>query len=334
MPIATNTDSPSPKFHVPTVDISPYLADPNSLEAGKIIAEIRQACRSTGFFQVTGHGIPSSLQKEVFDAAAAFFKLPFDEKKKLDAKTTIGHRGYDVLASQSYEPDVMPDLKEGFYIGQDLPPSSPLVQKRRFFMGSNVWPPSSLLPAVQFQEPTERYYTAIYELSLTVLGLIARTLPYGPNVFDNFVANTPAAPLRLLHYPKAPPTTEKRQLGASAHTDFGAITLLLQDENPGLEVLNANTDEWVEIAPNPEAYVVNVGDMLSAWTKNEYKSSVHRVINKNPWDRYSVVFFFDGNLDCRLAPLDGSPEEEGREGLTVEGHMLRRMAESYGQAKK
>ncbi|KAL9005011.1 MAG: hypothetical protein Q9188_002192 [Gyalolechia gomerana] len=330
MPMATNPDPSPPPFHVPTVDISAFLADSNSSAGRQIIADIRQACRSTGFFQVTGHGIPSSLQKEIFDAAATFFKLPFDEKKKLDAKTTIGHRGYDVLASQSYEPDVMPDLKEGFYIGCELPLDSPLVEQRRFFMGSNVWPPSSLLPASSFQVPAEKYYTAIYNLSLTVIDLIARTLPYGPDVFQEFVANTPAAPLRLLHYPAAPPTTAKRQLGASAHTDFGAITLLLQDENPGLEILDANTNQWVEIAPHPDAYVVNVGDMLSSWTSNEYKSSVHRVINKNPWDRYSVVFFFDGNLDCKLAPMDGSPEEVGREGLTVEGHMLRRMAESYG----
>ena len=84
------------------------------------------------------------------------------------------------------------------------------------------------------------------------------------------------------------------------------------------------------ISPNPDAYVVNVGDMLSKWTSNQYVSSVHRVINRNPGDRYSVVFFFDGNLDCRLSPLDGSGEKEGEEVLTVEGHMLTRMRESYG----
>ncbi len=197
-------------------------------------------------------------------------------------------------------------------------------------MGPNVWPPTSLLNPSQFQHPAEQYYTAIYKLSLTVLDLIARTLPYGNNVFDTFTANDPAAPLRLLHYPPAPPPGEKRQLGASAHTDFGAITLLLQDEHAGLEVLDTNTDTFVPIAPNPDAYVLNVGDMLSKWTGDEYKSSVHRVINKEPTDRYSVVFFFDGNLDCPLDPLDGS---KGEKTLTVEGHMLKRMAESYGGKK-
>jgi len=112
MPSAITPPQESAPFYVPTVDIAPFLADPSSTEADKIIASVRAACISTGFFQITGHGIWRKLQKDVFKAAAAFFKLPFDEKKKLDAKTTIGHRGYDVLASQSYEADVLPDLKE------------------------------------------------------------------------------------------------------------------------------------------------------------------------------------------------------------------------------
>ena len=99
-------------FYVPTIDISPYITEPTSPAADEVIKKIRAACLSTGFFQITEHGIPRELQKAVFDAAAAFFKLPFEEKKKLDAKTMPGHRGYDVLASQSYEEGVMPDLKE------------------------------------------------------------------------------------------------------------------------------------------------------------------------------------------------------------------------------
>lgn len=198
-------------------------------------------------------------------------------------------------------------------------------------MGRNVWPPTSLLSHKDFKEPAEAYYKAIYDLTLLVLEMIARTLPYGPNVFDNFVSNNPAAPMRMLHYPPAR-ATEKPQFGSSAHTDFGAITLLLQDHNPGLQVQNMVTKEWIPVPPNEAAYVVNVGDMLSKWTSGKYKSSVHRVLNENKTDRYSIVFFFDGNLDCPLAPLDGS-EVQGKI-LTVEDHMLTRMAESYGKGKK
>jgi len=317
-----------PAFYVPSVDIGPYLSDPSSPEADIIIEKIRAACLSTGFFQITNHGISSSVQDSIFNAAKKFFALPYEEKLKLDVKTTVGHRGYDAIASQSYEEGVLPDLKEGFFVGQDIPADDERVRARRFFMGPNVWPSSQLLPVDAFQEPVEEYFAAVHALTIKMLEMVARTLPYGPHIFDKFVANDPTTPLRLLRYPPAQ-KTESRQLGASAHTDFGALTLLLQDGTSGLQVLDSATDNWIPIAPDRGGYVVNLGDMLSLWTGGLYKSSIHRVMNENPKDRYSVVFFFDGNLDCPLTPFDGS-NVKGK-ALTVEDHMVKRMTESYGK---
>ncbi|OCK75413.1 citrinin biosynthesis oxygenase CtnA [Lepidopterella palustris CBS 459.81] len=321
-------------FYIPSVNIAPFLKDPRSAEAKTIIDDVRAACQSTGFFQITGHGISKNLQQDVFEAGKRFFKLPYEEKKELDASKHAGHRGYDVLASQAYSEGLLPDLKEGFYIGIDHSPSDP--RTGRFFTGPNVWPPSSLLPSSQFRAPCEKYYAEMLSLSFKIMHLLAATLPYGPDVFNTFISDNPAAPMRLLHYPiPEKPVTEGedlKQFGASAHTDFGAITLLLQDANPGLEVLDQKTQTWFPIAPNPDAYVVNVGDMLSFWTSGEYKSSVHRVISKNRTDRYSIVFFLDGNLDCRLDPLDGGENVDGPR--TVEEHMTRRLRESYGVGKK
>ena len=202
-------------------------------------------------------------------------------------------------------------------------------------MGPNVWPEEAHLAVTDFRAPCERYYQALTSLTLTVLAMLARSLPHGPHIFDDFVSNTPAAPLRLLHYPPTPTgqAMGKPQFGSSAHTDFGAITLLLTDRNPGLEVFDAMRDLWVPITPNPDAYVVNVGDMLSKWTSERYKSSLHRVVHKNPTERYSIVFFFDGNLDCSLKALDGSQEDE-EDALTVEKHMIQRMTQSYGKGEK
>ncbi|KAL2844375.1 Clavaminate synthase-like protein [Aspergillus pseudoustus] len=325
-PAAKTAPAETDTFEIPTVDISAFLADPDSPEAQAIIPIVRSACRSTGFFQIRGHGISKTLQRAVFAGAKKFFALPPATKNALDAHSNQGLRGYDVLASQSYEDGILPDLKEGFYTGVDLPPHDPRVQARRFLMGSNVWPEE--LAAQDFREPVEAYHTALMQLTISVLKLVERTLPYGPGIFDEFIAGDPITPMRMLHYPPARPEADKTQYGASAHTDFGAITLLLQEESPGLEVLDSRTGEWKGVPPDPDVYVVNVGDMLSFWTKDEYKSSVHRVINREPGDRYSIVFFFDGNGDAKLAPLDGSEEENP---LTVEQHMIRRVAESYGK---
>jgi isopenicillin N synthase-like dioxygenase len=111
--------------------------------------------------------------------------------------------------------------------------------------------------------------------------------------------------------------------------------LLLQDEAGGLEVRHPDTGEWTGVEPNGDAYVVNIGDMMDAWTGGEYRSTVHRVVNRSGRDRYSVPFFFDGNPDTRLAPLaqaagaEPAPRSGDVKILTVEEHMLERFGATY-----
>ncbi|KAG8157613.1 hypothetical protein KVR01_012655 [Diaporthe batatas] len=328
----------SSSFYLPLVDITPFVKDPKSDAAWQVVNDVREACLSTGFFQMTGHGVSQELQSSAFKAAARFFALPLDAKLALDAKKTVGFRGYDTMGQQLYEGDVLPDLKEGFFAGQDMPSDDPRVKAGRFFMGPNVWPPAELLAARDFREPIEAYYNAMQQLCGVVLDLVAATLPYGPHVFDGIKSNDPACPLRLLHYPPtvAATGTGKRQLGSSAHTDFGAITLLLQDDHAGLEVKDVGTGEWVGVPPKRDAYVVNMGDMISRITGGLYKSSIHRVINRQKEDRYSIVYFFDGNIDYKLRLLDeafgkdGQSEAEADEAApTVEQHMMERTMASY-----
>lgn len=169
----------------------------------------------------------------------------------------------------------------------------------------------------------------MYALCLNVMELLAAGMPYGPDVFDEFCSNDAVASIRLLHYPPDK-SNDHRQLGAGAHTDFGAITLLLQDETGGLQVWHEDEERWVDVLPNKDAYVVNVGDMLQMWTSGRYRSSLHRVVNRSGSDRYSVPFFFDGNVECVLKPLDGSGA--GGKHLTVEEHMKERFATTYGRA--
>ena len=319
-------------FSVPTIDISPYLSDATSPAALQVIENVKAACTGTGFFQLTGHGISRELQEKVFKGAEKLFALPKEEKLKLDKSKSVGasNRGYELIGGQGLEEGTLPDLKEGFYVGQDIPASDPRVQKKAFLMGPNIWPPSDLVSEDVFKEPMSAYYTQIHALSLKVLEVLAAGMEY-PNVqsvFEEFTANDPVASIRLLHYPPDK-GNDARQLGAGAHTDFGAITLLLQDETGGLQVWDYGGKEWRDVTPVKEAYVVNVGDMLQMWTSGKYKSSLHRVVNRSGRDRYSVPFFFDGNVDFELKPLDGGTREGGV--LTVEKHMKERFASTYGR---
>jgi len=195
----------------------------------------------------------------------------------------------------------------------------------RPFQHPNIWPSRDVIPENIFQQPLLEYHQALSALSLQIMHMLWRGLKkIDTRVLSEF-CHEPIAAVRLLHYPPHPETDDTSLVGAGAHTDFGAITLLLQDGNSGLQVLDQSTQEWIDVSPNQDAYVVNVGDMLQIWTGGAYKSNIHRVINKSGTDRYSVPFFLDGNLDCVIKPLDGSNGES----ITVEQHMQARYAASY-----
>ncbi|OAP65114.1 hypothetical protein AYL99_01086 [Fonsecaea erecta] len=309
--------SAQPTFTIPTVDLTGYLNDPESSQAETIVTQIRTACTTSGFFQITGHGVPESLQKRVFAAAKALFDLPDEEKHKLSGKPG---RGFEVIGAQTLEDGKKPDLKEGYYVGREIPGNKPPF---RPFQEANIWP--SQIPESEFKQPLIEYHQAISEISFQLMRILARGLAnFDTTVFENFCRD-PIAAVRLLHYPPHPKSDDSALVGAGAHTDFGAITLLLQDGHSGLQVLNQFTGEWIDVPPQEHAYVVNVGDMLEAWTSGVYKSNIHRVINTSGTDRYSIPFFLDGNADCIIKPLDGS---EGK-AFTVEEHMLSRYAASY-----
>lgn len=316
-------------FHIPTIDLTPYLADPSSEESAKIVEQVRQACITSGFFQLVGHGISKELQNRVQKAAEAVFALPLETKKKL-MHPSLKNRGYEIIGSQALQEGALPDLKEGYYVGQHIPSDDERAKLHPHMIGANIFPEE--IPEEILKAPTEQYYSECLGLAQKIMKILAKGLPYGEDIFVPFMSNDPVCSIRLLHYPPQK-STDARQLGAGAHTDFGAITLLWQDMSGGLEVLNDAANEWVAVPPNPNAYVVNIGDMLSIWTKNAYKSAVHRVINKSTKDRYSVPFFVDGNTDVKLIPFDGSAPLTGKV-ITAEEHMLERFGTTYGRAKQ
>lgn len=323
---------------IPTVDISSFLTNPLSKEAELVVSEIKDACMAVGFFQIIGHGISPDLQEVVFEGAKSFFSLPQEIKEHYVGSPG---RGYELIGTQALDPSTKPDLKEvniilplqqfviscsrspfckGYFVGRDVPNRQPPY---RNFEYPNVWP-TQIIPDAQFKDPILKYHDAICNLAYQVMKILARGLAnLNTQILEDF-CHEPIASVRLLHYPPHPASDDPRLVGAGAHTDFGAITLLLQEDGSGLQVKAPENDEWIDIPPQKGAYVVNVGDMLERWTSGRYKSTIHRVINTSGKDRYSVPFFFDGNLDFLLKPLD-SPSEKG---ITVEQHMRSRYMET------
>jgi isopenicillin N synthase-like dioxygenase len=141
------------------------------------------------------------------------------------------------------------------------------------------------------------------------------------------------ATLRLLHYPPQPPTADEGQIGASEHTDYGNITLLMTDGVGGLEVRRRD-GVWIAAPSIPGAFVCNIGDCLMRWSNDVYVSTPHRVANRGGRERYSIAYFLDPNPDAEIAALPTcvSPEHPARyPAIAAADYLRQRLDATYGK---
>ncbi|KAF2187182.1 Clavaminate synthase-like protein [Zopfia rhizophila CBS 207.26] len=322
----------------PILDFSAFYGN-NAAAKQKLVNDVRDCCLHNGFFQITGHSVPLELQGRIMNWNKKFFDLPLEEKVKVGKDTTnTWNRGYEVLRSQILEPGTLPELKEGFYIGDEISTSHPYFINKKLNLGPNIWPNTSTLPDVgDFKATALEYYTKVVALAKDILKVLALTLDQKESWFDDFTDGA-VATMRLLHYRTQPPDSpQKLTRGIGAHTDFGTITLLLQDKVAGLQVYDHATKEWLDVKPTTGALVVNLGNLMMRWSNDRYISNLHRVINVSGEERYSIPVFFSGNPDFVVECMPNC-RKEGEEAkykpITVEQAVLGGYADSYGRAEK
>lgn len=312
---------------LPLIDIS-GLRSHDPVDQHLVAEQLRQACEQRGFFYITGHGIDPALISSLFAASQRFFDLPMTEKLAVDKKLSRCNRGYEPLRAQTLESGAPPDLKESFYAGAEVAANDARVLAGRFNTGPNQWPET--LP--DFRAVMQNYYQAAYGLGATIVRGLALSLGVPVSHFDGYLKEA-AATLRLLHYPPQPANPEPGEKGCGEHTDFGGVTLLLQDEAGGLQVWDKDLGSWIDAPPVPGAFVVNIGDLFARWTNDRYVSTLHRVINVSGRERYSVPFFFTGNplhkVECIPTCLDEG-ERPRYPAVTVEQHQIECYRRTYG----
>lgn len=303
--------------HLPIIDVSTLIN--GSADRKSIAVAIRQACSTHGFFYAVNHGIPASVVENLLMQTRTFFDLPMSEKRALNLSQSSVKHGFEPLRAQTLEAGAPADVKEGFYMGRETPEDG-------IFRGPNQWP--SGLP--EFRAAMEDYYARMLHLATSLMKGLALSLGLDECHFDAF-CHEAFARLRLLHYP---PDAKPGEKGAGAHTDFGGLTILLQDDCGGLQVRHPSTDEWIDAKPIEGAFVINLGDMISRWTNDKYRSTLHRVINLSGKERYSIPFFFHGNpshvVKCIPTCLSAG-ESPKYETVTVAEHFKEKFGSSYGR---
>jgi isopenicillin N synthase-like dioxygenase len=284
------------KETLPVIDVAPLLAADDAARR-RVAEQIGAACRDSGFFYATGHGVDPARPDGL---ARAFFALPEAEKMQIAmARGGRAWRGFFPVGGELTSG--APDLKEGIYFGSELPADDPRVVAGLPLHGANQFParpPGMRAAVLAYLDANTRAAHAILEGIALSLGLEAQ-------YFRAHYTGDPTILFRIFHYP--PDVAGSAQWGVGEHTDYGLLTLLAQDDAGGLQVKTQRG--WIDAPPIAGTLVCNIGDMLDRLTRGLYRSTPHRAKNTSGRGRLSFPFFFDPGWNAQIVPL---PERAAR----------------------
>jgi isopenicillin N synthase-like dioxygenase len=275
---------------LPVIDVGPLLAGaPDGLAVAR---QIDAACRDVGFFCVTGHGVDPAVAARLERLARQLFALPETLKEQI-AMVHGGRawRGWFPLSGELTAG--RPDRKEGVYFGRELAADDPRVVAGLPLHGPNLFPPRPR----GLRDAVLTWMDEMTRLGQALLGGIALGLGLPAAWFADHLTGEPTTLFRIFRYPPG----DREAWGVAEHTDYGLLTILLQDDHPGLEV--RGLDGWIAVPPRPGVLVCNIGDMLDRLTAGRYRSTPHRVRNESDHDRLSFPFFLDPAWDAEVTPL-------------------------------
>jgi isopenicillin N synthase-like dioxygenase len=273
--------------YVPVIAIDRLDSDADARSA------IDRACREWGFFQIVGHGLPTDVIGALRREMHAFFSQTSAAKREISRTAGNPWGFFDRELTKN-----TPDWKEIYDYGppgstSDMPGLSP------------QWP--STLPG--FEAAIRTYYQACEGIAFSLLEAVATNLGATPSSLRREFAPSHTSFLRLNYYPTCPAPArpagievpDDGHLGINHHTDAGAVTLLLQDEQAGLQVFHDGA--WHTVAPIDDALVVNIGDIVQVWSNDQYHAALHRVLANEHRERYSAPLFFNPSYETEYTPL-------------------------------
>ncbi|XP_065859807.1 1-aminocyclopropane-1-carboxylate oxidase homolog 11-like [Euphorbia lathyris] len=261
--LAEDMHYPRTQITLPVIDLS--SGRPN------IVNEVQKASSEWGFFQVVNHGIPLSVLNNVMEAGRRFHEQEIEVKKEFYSRD-ISRRvrfnsNHDLF--QSHRADWRDTLSVSMIRSDHIDPKE--------------------LPPI-CRDEIVRFIDEIGKIGETLLELLSEALGLKPDYLKSIECNKGRTV--VCHYYPACPEPELA-MGVTKHTDNTFLTVLVQDETGGLQVLHQ--DQWVDVQPIPGSVVVNIGDLLQIVSNDKLKSNVHRVLPSRV-PRVSVLGFFAGRV--------------------------------------
>ncbi|XP_058221885.1 protein DMR6-LIKE OXYGENASE 2-like [Rhododendron vialii] len=306
------TDLVSSVNHVPSNYIWPISDRPNLTEVEKsegsnlipvidlqglhgpdhshVIAKIGLACQHHGFFQVKNHGVPETMIENVQRIAREFFRLPESER----------------LKNYSDDPSKTTRLSTSFNVKTEK------VSNWRDFLRLHCYPLQNYVHDWPTNPPSFRgevaeYCTSVRGLTLRLLGAISESLGLDRDYVSGQLGSH-GQHMAMNYYPPCP--EPELTFGIPGHTDPNLITILLQDDVPGLQVLHKG--KWVAVNPIPNTFIINIGDQMQVISNDRYKSVLHRAVVNSDRERISIPTFYCPSPDAVIGPTPELVDDEDR----------------------
>ncbi len=279
---------------IPVVNLQ-HLLTPATREAS--VKVLGDALARFGFVAIEGHGLPHEMLEGLYDASREVFSLDRDIKDRCIDPAEVRQRGYTGFGVEHAKDADVPDLKEFWHVGLELPDDHP--ERLNGMVPANIFPPE--VPA--FQERSMALFHFMENLGLQILDAVGQWLGKDPSFFRTLVKDGNSV-LRIIHYPDVG-EVPAGAVRAAAHEDINLITLLPASTRPGLE-LKTREGQWMAVTTPPGVIVCDTGDMMALLTAGKLPATTHRVVNPEASDggRMSIPFFMHPHGDSILDPIE------------------------------
>lgn len=271
------------KSTIAVLDLKEYY---NEQTQEAFLEKVKEALHLEGFFALKNTGVNKDIVNRCYAEAKRFFKSPVELKLTADGASSNGQRGFCALGRVQAKGSSTSDFKEYYALGSESG------------AWDNIWP-----TFIDLQTPFTAYYQHMEEYGRVLEEIFSKALGEEGDFITKISMNADSS-ARLIYYPHDQSTFDEDAVWSREHTDIDTFTILPRATTKGLEVCDRNGN-WKPVYVNEDAFIINCGDFLEAFSNGYFLSAKHRVRKPKGFkqDRYSSVFFVHTDAFAEIYPL-------------------------------